>query len=806
MAAIEMWLRQPAAQAIGWALLQFVWQGTAVGALTALALLALRRSAADVRYVVSSIGLALMLTLAVVTGVQRYAPLASARRSEGAVAPVVERSPAAATVSIAPTDTARPVAASRAATPPSLLAGVGALRAGRVLPALLLVWLTGVTILSLRLLTGWILVRRLCTRGVSAAADGVAAAAARLARRLHIGRRVTLLVSAVVEVPTVIGFLEPVILLPIAALAGLTPQQVEAILAHELAHICRHDYLVNLLQTLVETVLFYHPAVWWLSRRIRIERENCCDDLAVRLCGDRILYAAALADLEALRAPGPARHRHVALAATGGSLLHRIRRLLGAPAPHSGRGPAWLAGAVALLLVGGIAAGTGARAQERAAAPVPAAAATPAAPAAQSVSHQANGSSGNWSWSSNGDRLDVSYAGTFEFADDDTDVRQLSAGGWLKISDGRWLFGRHAVEIRERDGRLEHRYYVNASSRPYEPEGREWLRQNLPRVVRNTGIGADTRVARLLQSGGPAAVFAEIDRIDTSYAKGVYFKQLFRQAKLTPEQYRQALTQAARGMGSSSYDLAELLIAAAAGLPADESSRAAWFQAASAIHSDYDLRRVYSTMLKSGPVSAAILGDLLAHAKAIGSDYDLSELLRQILARQPIDAANRRAFYDAVATLGGAYERHRVLSAVVRDDRATDPGMLEGALASAAGLNSDYETSTFLQQVLRQNGVEGALRQPFFATVNTLKGEYERGRVLQAVVRRGNASPDTVRDVLQSARALNGYELSQLLQLIARSGSLTGDLRDVYVSAADRLGNYDQSQALAALARSERRK
>ena len=94
-----------------------------------------------------------------------------------------------------------------------------------------------------------------------------------------------------VEVPTVIGWLRPVVLMPASALSGMGPQQLEAILAHELAHIRRHDYLVNLLQTVVETLLFYHPAVWWLSGRIRVERENCCDDLAVSLCGDPYAYA-----------------------------------------------------------------------------------------------------------------------------------------------------------------------------------------------------------------------------------------------------------------------------------------------------------------------------------------------------------------------------------------------------------------------------------------------------------------------------------------------------------------------------------
>ncbi len=151
--------------------------------------------------------------------------------------------------------------------------------------------------------------------------------AARLAKRLHIARPIRLLESSMVDVPTVIGWLRPVVLMPASALAGMAPQQLEAILAHELAHIRRHDYLVNLLQTLVETLLFYHPAVWWLSRRIRVERENCCDDLAVSLCGDPYAYARALADLEELRADSS----RLVLAATGGSLLHRVRRLIGTP-------------------------------------------------------------------------------------------------------------------------------------------------------------------------------------------------------------------------------------------------------------------------------------------------------------------------------------------------------------------------------------------------------------------------------------------------------------------------------------------
>jgi hypothetical protein len=211
-------------------------------------------------------------------------------------------------------------------------------------------------------------------------------------------------------------------------------------------------------------------------------------------------------------------------------------------------------------------------------------------------------------------------------------------------------------------------------------------------------------------------------------------------------------------------------------------------------------------MLKRGPVSSATVAGILTNAKAIHSDYDLSELLRLILAQQPLDEGNRRAFFAAVATLGSSYERHRVLSAAVSSQHASDPALLELALTAAAHLGSDYDTSTFLQEVLRQNGVEGGVRAPFFACVNTIGASYERGRVLQAVVRKPGTSDETLHAVLQSTRSMGSYELSQVLQLIARTQPLTGDLRNAYVAAADRLGDYEQTQALAALVRSERRK
>lgn len=136
--------------------------------------------------------------------------------------------------------------------------------------------------------------------------------------------------------------------MPVGLLTGLPSGQVEAILLHELAHIRRYDYLVNLLQRSVEGLLFYHPAVWWISRVIRAERENCCDDVVVAMSGNAREYAAALAALEQNRWSG----REPAVAATGGNLVKRIRSLLYPKAPNGAWPP--LFAAVILLVTAAV--------------------------------------------------------------------------------------------------------------------------------------------------------------------------------------------------------------------------------------------------------------------------------------------------------------------------------------------------------------------------------------------------------------------------------------------------------------------
>ena len=170
----------------------------------------------------------------------------------------------------------------------------------------------------------------------------------RVAQRIGVIRPVQLAHSTLVQVPTVLGWLRPMVLLPVSNLTGLSPFELEAILAHELAHVRRHDYLINLLQSAIETLLFYHPAVWWMSGQIRMEREHACDELVVAAFGDRASYARALTHLEEQCSSS---FQPLTLSAAGGSLIGRIRRLIGAPAEKQ-LSPGWVAGLVVPLAFG----------------------------------------------------------------------------------------------------------------------------------------------------------------------------------------------------------------------------------------------------------------------------------------------------------------------------------------------------------------------------------------------------------------------------------------------------------------------
>ena len=337
-------------RALGWTLLHSLWQGSLVAAVLAGALLLLRRQRAEVRYATSAGALALVVALAGLTFGLYFTSGGVVDEPGGWVenAPVnsglATQAPAWSATTAAPTGLARATTGhlllgaageSTAAGPVARLRCLTHTIAGFLnehLALLVLAWLLGLLAMSLRLLGGLLYVQRLRRYRVRPLPDAWQQRLAALASRAGVRRPVALLESALVRVPLVVGHMRSAILLPLGTMAGLSPAYLEVILAHELAHVLRRDYLVNLLQTVAEALFFYHPGVWFMAGCVRTERENCCDDTAtVLMGGDALQLARALTALAewSQSAVVPAAPQ-LALAALNrpGALLLRVRRLV----------------------------------------------------------------------------------------------------------------------------------------------------------------------------------------------------------------------------------------------------------------------------------------------------------------------------------------------------------------------------------------------------------------------------------------------------------------------------------------------
>ncbi|HEV3485268.1 MAG TPA: hypothetical protein VG106_07665, partial [Vicinamibacterales bacterium] len=336
------------------------------------------------------------------------------------------------------------------------------------------------------------------------------------------------------------------------------------------------------------------------------------------------------------------------------------------------------------------------------------------------------------------------------------------------------------------------------------PEGRQWLAQVLPRFIRQTGIGAERRVARILKASGASGVLAEISRIEGGWAKRVYFKELVRQERPDAATARQILTQAGREIDSD-YELASLLLESADTLLVDEAARKAYFDAARTIESDYEMRRVFAGALKRAPMTTGLLIALLDGSRSIDSDFELAELLVQTARNQPLDAAASRPFVAAAGTIESDYEQRRVLGTLAARRELT-PETMAALLSTALDIGSDFELAELLSLVVKQHDVEGPVRAPFFRAVDSIESGYERSRVLQALARKSTASAETVTGILKSVRGVGSHEASQVLLTLAASHPISGAARDLYIDAAGELAEYEQGRVLTALVKSERRR
>ena len=436
--------------------------------------------------------------------------------------------------------------------------------------------------------------------------------------------------------------------------------------------------------------------------------------------------------------------------------------------------------------------------------PVVAQAATAASSQSTSQSTNDGEKSGNYVWSDNGQKFEVNYRGDIEFTDDDSDVSRMGPGGYLRIKDGKRFGTDNSVEFRAGSGgAIERRFWVSGRERPFDPEGRKWLAEVLPRFIRQSGIGAKSRVARFMKSGGAAAVLAEISRIEGSWAKRVYFTELFNQPGLSGAHYRAG---AGAGRARSRFGLRARVAADLQQPDRHRRCRQAhvprgraddWFGLRAAP------RAVVDCQGRTDDAGHRRVGPRHQRVDRLGLRAGLAA--RRVRRPSAARRTRRRGLLQGARRSLQFVRAQPGAQSGPAANRSPEPVRV-AALESGAAIESDFEAASFLTEFVKISGVEGAARAPFFRAVASIDSAFERGRVLQALSRRSDVSDQTVLEILRSAQSINSnFERAQVLLALAGTHPLTREAREIYIDAADNLGDFEQGRVLSALVKNERR-
>ena len=655
-----------------------------------------------------------------------------------------------------------------------------------------------------------------------------------LSLELGLRRHVRVLQANGPAMPMTWGIRRPAILLPAEA-NDWTPERRRDVLLHELAHVKRHDFLIQLIARIACAVYWFHPLVWLAATRLREERERACDDHVLRAGATPSEYASHLLEIaRGLRAARATSLASVAMARPA-QLATRLIDVLDTGRSRetlSARSalPAWIA-AIAVVVPLAAAAPRVAEptsvsssidtiprvpargtAGKRSGGPA-VRSSQPAAVALDTLrgctdhgsrrsthSHEGDGDVVTLSITTGGCAVTFDGDGKFTFNDDFSDIATLASGGRIVIEVD---YGAHdrRVTIQRRGTELERVYKVDGDVRPFDDEAKAWLKETLTFLLRRTGFMAEERARWILDARGIQGLIDEFGQLTGDYTRRIYYQAAVESGKLDAAGYERIVTLAGQSIDSD-YELAEFLIAVSQKQPLTERMQAGFVTAAKSIGSDYERHRVLTAALSRPGLTPAMEAGMLDAAADINSDYELATLLIELNDARPIDEAVRPAFFKAANRLQSDYEHRRVLDAVVAR-QGTSPAMLADVLTSAKTINSDFELAELLTKVGGSYVLDDALRPAFFAAAKNLNSDYEHGRTLLSIVERGEVTRPVVLAVLESAKDISSdHELSELLIAVIGKVKMDDTIRAAIREDAGSIGSqYDRGRVFEALSR-----
>ena len=696
------------------------------------------------------------------------------------------------------------------------------IRSGKVLRAFEIMWVLLSLAMLARLGWGYRELRRLKS-GATAAPEEMQLWLRGLCASHGVRRNVRLLVSGQIPAPISLGFLDPSVLIPQELLDALSDSELEHIVLHELSHLKRWDDWTNLAQRFIEAVLPIQPAIYWIGRGMSLEREMACDDWVIAATGTARRYASSLVKVAELSRWEDA---GILAAGAGGNrsqLLRRVHHALDRTrnsTPKLAVGPLGVAVATIFTLLYVSArtpqmialAQTPAEENSRHSittpllAPsllkliAPTALVTPLAAQppqanASTLQEQSEETHTEMVTRNGWNSLTLKIDGTVEFTDDDRDVKTLSPNGRFRLEEGRW-FSSRAYEVKaDSAGHLTKTYSAGWSTKPLDDEARAWLGRILPQVIRDSGIGAGPRVARILRQGGPQAVISEIGLIHSDGSRRVYLELLFSQTTLNPSQLKDS-AKLIRGI-SSDGDKAHVIMAVDEKYFTGE-LRPYIFEATESISSDGDKRRVLSDFVGKDGASDDTLVSAAKAAKHISSDGDKAEVLIEVAESYRATDELRAAYFQAANSISSDGDHARVLSKLLAK-HGDDGDTMARLLRSAEKISSDGDKARVLEEVASQYRDEEPIRKAFFDAANSISSDGDHQQVLLRLVHGQGIGTATLGGIANSAQRISsdGDKARVLVELAGRD---IEPVRDAFFAAADSIhSDGDHGRVLLAL-------
>lgn len=416
----------------------------------------------------------------------------------------------------------------------------------------------------------------------------------------------------------------------------------------------------------------------------------------------------------------------------------------------------------------------------------------------------------------------IEYEGDFELSDDDTDVVSISRGGYLEIS--KTTFGNKRRVLIESEGvRLEKKYYIGRKDTPFDPEGKTWLAEVLPEIVRSTGLGAKSRVDRFYEKGGVSAVLDEVEMLDGNYVKAMYAKILLDKNDLSADQLSLILDRISDEV-SSDYYLADIMkgssdqflkneVSAQSYLNAideissdyyasavlkeaignsnvAESHNATLIKATKNISSDYYMSSTLNEILKEKKLTDELLSELIIASKDISSDYYQSQLLSRALEQEELSSSGFNQILDAISDVSSDHYMTTVFSKLL-DEPVQEEVLIKIMNVIEQDLSSDYYASTILSKAIEEQIMTEKVMEAFAESLEEISSDHYATEIIKKAADNDRLGEKELMKLLEAISHIDSdhYLSTALLALAPRVSSGSEALRSAYRRAAKEISS-----------------